>query len=159
MRRRSPVKRKERRVPYAMGKVYAKGPGGNGTWQVKGSPCSKGQRLRHTPNIQKDGASYGLEQDWSSDFHMIAPELHFLSPAFQEFRSIPLHTHSSLFWFMEFQWEGKRHPVRIVFIFHGMYLGLQAVAKSLGTSCKNIVKDSFLVSVKTAFFFFLMTNS
>lgn len=133
-------------------------PWGNRTWQVKDSHCSKEQRLRHAPNLQNDGASHGLDQDWklrfpyNSTLNYIFCHQHSRNSGQSRFT---LTAHCFDLWI---QREGKRHPVRIVDIFHGMDLWSLGSCQQLRHKLQKYCQGLFLVSVKTAIFFFLMTK-
>ena len=131
-------------------------PWGNRTWQVKDSHCSKEQRLRHTPNIQNDGASHGLDQDWKLRF-----------PYSDTLNYIFCHQHSrnsgqSYFTLtaqsfdLWIQWEGKRHPVRIADIFHGVDLWSLGSCQQLRHKLQKLPRTFWCLT--RMLFFFLMTK-
>lgn len=151
MRRRSPVKRKERRVPYAMGKAYAKARGTAGVAGERQS-CSKGQGW-DTPQHQKDGASYGwtglkLRFPYDSTLNYTFYHQHSGIPGQSHFT---LTAHCFDLWI---QWEGKRHPVKNSFIFPWNVPLVSRQLPKLRHKLQKYCQGLFLVSVKTAFFFF-----
>lgn len=145
---------RERKGGHSMQWVrHLQRPQGNRTWQVKGSHCSKEQRLRHAPNIQNDGASYRLEQDWKLGFPYDSTSnytFHHHHSRSSGQSHFTLTAHCLDLWI---QWEGKRQPVRIVDIFHGLYLWSLSSCQQLRHKLQKYCQGLFLVSVKTAFFF------